>query len=141
MVGSRREPFVTNDGALIEFPMSVVDILGSRLCLFGGGYLRLFPWWLIKTAGARLMKRNRPLIFYVHPREIDPLQPRLPMGAVRRFKSYVNLSSTERKVQSILKEFPVMTFRQFVEDQWKAPACGAVAERVARVAHIAAAGD
>ena len=116
MAGSQCTPYLVRDGALIEFPISVVKILGSRLCLFGGGYLRLFPWRLIRSAGGRLMKQDRPLIFYVHPREIDPQHPRLPMNPVRRFKSYVNLSSTEQKVECILKEFPLTTFRQFLED-------------------------
>jgi hypothetical protein len=57
------------------------------------------------------------VMFYIHPREIDPGHPRLPMGAWRRFKSYVNLRSTESKLEDILNEFPVTTFRSLLERQ------------------------
>ena len=56
------------------------------------------------------------MIFYVHPREIDPDHPRLPMSASRRFKTYVNLSTTERKIRRILADFPVTTFRDYLKD-------------------------
>jgi hypothetical protein len=54
------------------------------------------------------------VIFYVHPREIDPDHPRLPMGASRRFKTYVNLRTTERKIRNILADFPVTTFNDYM---------------------------
>jgi len=53
-------------------------------------------------------------VFYIHPREIDPSHPRLPMGYSRRFKSYVNLESTESKLRRILQEFPVGTFQRVI---------------------------
>jgi hypothetical protein len=56
------------------------------------------------------------VIFYVHPREIDPEHPRLPMGVSRRFKTYVNLRTTERKIRNILAEFPVTTFHNYIND-------------------------
>ena len=52
-----------------------------------------------------------PVVFYIHPREIDPAHPRLPMSRKRRFKSYVNLETTETKVRNILRDFPVTTFK------------------------------
>jgi polysaccharide deacetylase family protein (PEP-CTERM system associated) len=99
---------------IVEFPMSVANIGWEPLCFFGGGYLRLFPYWLIRRMAKQVLDSGRPLIFYVHPREIDPEHPRLPMGSYRRFKSYVNLRDTENKIRRILDEFPVTTFQRFL---------------------------
>jgi polysaccharide deacetylase family protein (PEP-CTERM system associated) len=104
-------------GEIVEFPITVADLLGRKLCFFGGGYLRLFPYWLIRRMAARVRDEGRPVIYYIHPREIDPDQPRVPMNAKRRFKSYVNLKTTERKVDRILAEQDLATFRQFIEDE------------------------
>lgn len=107
---------VGSSGTLIEFPISVAEVLTARLCMFGGGYLRLFPWRLIKSMAKRVTEQGRPVTFYVHPREIDPGHPRLPMNPLRGFKCYVNLKSVEGKVDSILREFPVITFQQFLAE-------------------------
>ena len=88
----------TESGALTELPISVVRVLDRRLTLFGGGYLRLAPRPLIEWGIARLRAAGRPLIVYVHPREIDPDHPRLPLSAKRRFKCYVNLRTTLPKL-------------------------------------------
>lgn len=101
-------------GALVEFPISVADVLGRRQCFFGGGYLRLFPYRLIKNMAARVERDGRPVVFYVHPREVDPDHPRLPMSATRRFKSYVNLHTTEPKIRRILADFKTIPFRDWL---------------------------
>jgi polysaccharide deacetylase family protein (PEP-CTERM system associated) len=105
----------TTAGGLFEFPISVVETPLKRLCFFGGGYLRLFPWRLTKSMADRVGKQGRPVIFYIHPREIDPGHPRLPMGPIRTFKSYVNLGSTYSKLQRVVAEFEVTTFQSFLE--------------------------
>jgi polysaccharide deacetylase family protein (PEP-CTERM system associated) len=114
---SRRSPHGTaaNGQGIFEFPVTVVDLFGKPLCFFGGGYLRLFPYWLIQRMSRRVHNEGRPVIFYIHPREIDPLHPRLPMSPSRRFKSYVNLDTTEAKLDLILTQFPVTTFRALLE--------------------------
>lgn len=119
LASSPCEPYAIQgclEQTLIEFPISVVNLLAARLCLFGGGYLRLFPWWLIKAATYQVMNAGRPVIFYVHPREIDPNHPRLPMNTLRAFKYYVNLETTKAKLDRMLKEFTVSTFRQYLEE-------------------------
>ncbi len=89
-------------GSLVEFPMTVARLAGRQFCFFGGGYLRLFPISLIEFMTELVLGENRPVIFYVHPREINPAQPRLPMSRWRRFKTYVNLAGTEVKLRRIL---------------------------------------
>jgi polysaccharide deacetylase family protein (PEP-CTERM system associated) len=104
----------TQNGPLLEFPITVVRWLGRPLCLFGGGYLRLVPYPLVRAMARKVLHEGRPVVFYVHPREIDPDQPRLPMSLPRRFKCYVNLRATEAKVRQILEDFPLVTFQQFI---------------------------
>jgi len=99
---------------LLEFPMTVGRVLCLRFCFSGGGYLRLFPLPFVRHMTKRLLADGRPVIFYVHPREIDPSHPRLPMPPLRRFKSYVNLRTTETKIRKLLGEFQVTSFRDFI---------------------------
>jgi polysaccharide deacetylase family protein (PEP-CTERM system associated) len=111
---ARRDPYRVNDEGILELPISVADFMGSPMCFFGGGYLRLFPYWLIRTKANEVLAQGRPVVFYIHPREIDPEHPRLPMSRSRTFKSYVNLDSTEAKVRRVLQEFPVTTFQHAI---------------------------
>ena len=108
-------PHLTPEG-LIEFPITVSKVMGKSLCFFGGGYLRLFPYGVIRRMSHKVLAENRPVIFYIHPREIDPNQPRLSLSWSRRFKSYVNLRSTEGKVRGILRDFDVTTFSAFIAE-------------------------
>lgn len=102
----------TEFGELLEVPQSVLDFRVKRLSLFGGGYLRLFPAPLIRRGIARLEKKERPFILYVHPREIDPLHPRLEMNKWRKFKSYVNLKSTYPKLEMLCKTYSFSTMEE-----------------------------
>lgn len=113
---SPRAPYVldTRVGPLAEFPISVVNVLGKPLCFFGGGYLRLYPYAVIRRMARRVLREGRPVVFYIHPREIDPNHPRLPMGLRRRFKTYINLRTTRKKLQRICTEFPLSTFRDYL---------------------------
>ena len=107
----------TPSGSLVEVPISVARLFGRRVCLFGGGYLRLSPLALIRYATKAVLRESRPVLFYLHPREIDPEQPRLEMGAVRHFKSYVNLRTTRPKLRSLLGQFSFVTLAQYIDTQ------------------------
>lgn len=114
--GARFAPYRLNGGnrELVEFPITVSRVLGRPLCFFGGGYLRLFPYRLIRRMTRKVLKEGRPVVFYVHPREIDPEHPRLALGMARRFKSYVGLHTTEQKLRLLTGEFGHTTFRDFI---------------------------
>ncbi len=112
----------TAAGELIEFPISVIPVCGTRLCLFGGGYLRLFPLPLITHMADRVLASGRPLILYVHPREIDSAQPRLPMPPARRFRCYVKLGDTERKLRALLDRHRFVSFLAWMEHAGLTPA-------------------
>jgi polysaccharide deacetylase family protein (PEP-CTERM system associated) len=106
----------TLSGHLLEIPMSIVEIFGRRTSLFGGGYLRLANKLMIKWGIDKLQTAGRPLIVYIHPREIDPAQPHLPLSLLRQFKCYVNLSSTLPKLKWLCKNYSMLTMLEMVEN-------------------------
>ena len=106
----------TAAGDITEFPITVAAVFGRPVCFFGGGHLRLAPVALVGLMARQVQKEGRPLICYVHPREVDPDHPRLPMNARRRFKSYTNLHTTERKVRWLLSRFEFTSFQQFIAE-------------------------
>jgi polysaccharide deacetylase family protein (PEP-CTERM system associated) len=106
----------TSCGIINEFPMSTVAVMGKRMYFFGGGYLRLTPLFVIERMARRVLKEGSPVICYIHPREIDPDHPRLPMSVPRRFRSYVNLAGTENKVQRLLSAIEFTSIRGLLQE-------------------------
>ncbi len=106
----------TDTGTIREFPLSVAVLFKMRICFFGGGYLRLFPYSIIRYMSERVNKENRPVIYYVHPREIDPDHPRLPMRWKRQFQSYINLKSTLPKINKLCGEQQLTSFKNWIAE-------------------------
>jgi len=100
-------PFVmeTDAGTLKVFPVSVMQFAGKTVPFSGGGYLRLFPLRLIHYGFRQTHRRGLPVMAYIHPREINPTQPRLDLPLLKRFKYYVGLESCERKLRSLLHTY------------------------------------
>jgi len=91
---------------LLEFPPTVHRLWKLNVPVSGGGYFRLYPAWLsIRWLRAVNRRHGQPFIFYIHPWELDPGQPRLPAGWKSRFRHYQNLQTTERKLNRLLKTF------------------------------------
>jgi polysaccharide deacetylase family protein (PEP-CTERM system associated) len=114
MPGAPRHPHIIHSetGRLIEFPVSIADTPFGPQCCFGGGYLRLIPMWLVMAMAERVRGDGRGVVWYIHPREIDPGHPRLQMSLKRRFKSYVNLRGTAGKLKAILRNGNFATFSE-----------------------------
>jgi polysaccharide deacetylase family protein (PEP-CTERM system associated) len=93
-------------GALIEAPPSTVRVGSTNLPIAGGGYFRLLPYGWTRWGIARVNRvEQRPVIFYLHPWEIDPDQPRMPVGRVSRFRHYRNLHVTAARLERLLRDF------------------------------------
>jgi polysaccharide deacetylase family protein (PEP-CTERM system associated) len=93
--------------ALIEIPVSTTRVLGRNLPAGGGGYFRLAPYRMSRWAINRVNRVDmRPAIFYLHPWEIDPQQPRIKGVSLKtRFRHYVNLNRTEARLRRLLSDF------------------------------------
>lgn len=106
---SPRRMYVLNRpaGSIIEVPGSTVRLGPLNLPVGGGGYFRIAPYFWTRWGIARLNRRDeQPAIFYIHPWELDPEQPRLTAGRLGRFRHYRNLHKTEGRLRALLREFP-----------------------------------
>ena len=92
---------------MMEYPISTVQFPGVNLPIAGGGYFRLFPYWFTRMALRRINRKERqPFIFYLHPWEVDPGQPRVDgAGAKSRFRHYLNLDKTRSRLERLLQDF------------------------------------
>jgi polysaccharide deacetylase family protein (PEP-CTERM system associated) len=107
MPDAPRFPFQPEAGSLWEFPMTTARLLDRNLPCSGGGYFRLLPYRLFRLGLGRMNRHeHRPGIFYTHPWEIDPDQPRVAeCGRMSRFRHYVNLSRTAPRLERLLRDF------------------------------------
>jgi polysaccharide deacetylase family protein (PEP-CTERM system associated) len=93
-------------GAILEAPASTVRWGLLNMPVAGGGYFRILPYAWTRWGIARInTTERRPAIFYLHPWEIDPNQPRLPAGAMSRFRHYRNLHKTEQRLRQLIADF------------------------------------
>jgi polysaccharide deacetylase family protein (PEP-CTERM system associated) len=92
---------------LLEIPVTTAAVLNRNLPAGGGGYFRLLPYAVSRALLRRVNQVDaRPGIFYFHPWEIDPAQPRVPgTGLKTRFRHYVNLRRTEPRLRRLLRDF------------------------------------
>jgi len=118
--GASREPGIMstpNGRSIVEFPLSTAKFGPVELPVAGGGYFRILPYWLT-TAGLRSLnqREGRPFIFYFHPWEIDPGQPRVEHAKLSsRLRHYTNLSICEARLIRLLGDFQFTTVRDVLE--------------------------
>lgn len=99
------EPFIHPCG-LQEIPMSVVEFMGRRWPVSGGAYFRHLPYPIYKVLIDRLHRQGRPLLFYLHPWELDAEMPVLPgLGKVAKFRHYAHTGSVKVKLDRLLSDF------------------------------------
>lgn len=117
ITGSPRSPYniITNNGSPItEFPLTTAQVFGQTVPAAGGGYFRQYPYilsrWLFKKASS---DSGESQIFYLHPWEIDPGQPRIPGASwFSRFRHYTNLGRCETRLEQLLQDFNFSTVSQ-----------------------------
>ena len=91
---------------LVEFPISVLRYGGAKIPVAGGGYFRLFPYGLTRWALRKLNAQQQEFVFYIHPWEVDPDQPRVEgAGALSRFRHYLNLDRCVERLGRLLGDF------------------------------------
>jgi polysaccharide deacetylase family protein (PEP-CTERM system associated) len=119
---SERQPYAISrpKGRLIEVPGSTTKVGPLNLPIGGGGYFRILPYGWTRWGLSRVNRvEGRPAVFYLHPWEIDPDQPRLAAGWVGTFRHYRNLDQTESRLRRLLKDFvfgPVESLVSHVPD-------------------------
>jgi polysaccharide deacetylase family protein (PEP-CTERM system associated) len=96
--------FAARHGQLIEVPASTIRIAGANLPIAGGGYFRLLPYFWTRWGISRVNRIERkPVVFYIHPWEVDADQPRIAAPFSRRLRHYTNLQETEGRLRRLLR--------------------------------------
>lgn len=106
MPDAPRVPFRPDPDGVIELPMTTLRLIGRNWPCSGGGYFRLLPTALYRAGLTHINRRGQPGIFYFHPWEIDPAQPRIRnAGWKSRLRHYTNLSRMAGDIDALLRDF------------------------------------
>jgi polysaccharide deacetylase family protein (PEP-CTERM system associated) len=109
---------IWGDGSarLIEFPIGTARICGWNIPIGGGGYFRLAPYSYTRFGFQRVNSgERRPVMFYLHPWELDAGQPRPPMPWMDAFRHYVGVKKQVAKLSSLLARFHFTTVREVLD--------------------------
>lgn len=98
-------PVGADEPGLLEFPISTWRILGRNVPVAGGAYFRIFPYAFTRWAFRKINALGRPAVFYLHPWEIDPDHPRIPLPRRIALTHYFNLKATEARLRRLLADF------------------------------------
>ncbi|HEX2968408.1 MAG TPA: polysaccharide deacetylase family protein [Bacteroidales bacterium] len=102
-----------NNGTLREFPVNIKQVMGKKFVFSGGGYFRLFPYSFIKSWTAE----SNYVMSYLHPRDFDYEQPVIKnLPVTRKFRSYVGLKHSERKLSRWLDDFMFTDLQTAIKD-------------------------
>jgi len=112
--GSPTHPHVLstpNGSKIVEYPLTTYKILGQAIPVAGGGYFRLYPYCLSRFFYKKINNSGKQFVFYLHPWEVDPEQPRVKAGLLSSFRHYNNLDKCESRLASLLKTFNFTTMK------------------------------
>ncbi len=101
-----------NGSKIVEFPLTTRRIGKYNIPAAGGGYFRLYPYFLTRYLLKGVNKRqHEQFVFYLHPWEVDPDQPRIEASAFSKFRHYNNLAKCESRLNQLIKDFKFTTMR------------------------------
>ena len=107
--------FLHKRNGLIEFPPATMRVAKTSIGVAGGGYLRLFPYWITRWAVRHINEtEGQPAMVYFHPWEIDPGQPRIEAPIKSRLRHYTNLGKMYGKIERLLGDFHFSTVTDVV---------------------------
>jgi polysaccharide deacetylase family protein (PEP-CTERM system associated) len=105
-----------NGNSLIEIPATTYRLFGKNIPLGGGGYFRHSPYWYTKNLINNLNSKNHPVVFYVHPWEIDGDLPRIEgLSMINKFRSYSSTTLLKHKMIKMIKQFDFTTFADYLQ--------------------------
>lgn len=117
-------------GTIVEVPGTTMQLWGRNVPIAGGGYFRLAPYGWTRWTMERVNRAAEPVVFYIHPWEVDPGQPRLPVGRLTSLRHYTGLSRTLARLERLLSDFAFDTVAASLASSAAAPLPG-----IARLAH------
>ena len=110
-----KESPARRDRAIREIPITTLRLGKKNLPIAGGGYFRLLPYALTRWGLSRInQKEQQPFVFYLHPWEFDPEQPRMQGAGLKScLRHYLNLSRTEERFRALIKDFAFEPLKNF----------------------------
>jgi polysaccharide deacetylase family protein (PEP-CTERM system associated) len=102
---------------LLEVPLSCSNYAGIRIPCSGGAYLRFYPYSLFSHLSRNILNKNRPLIFYIHPWEVDDAPPKVLLPFFKSLRHYYNSSSSVKKIERLLSEFEFTSIQNVINEQ------------------------
>ena len=112
--GHNTELQIHQNENLIEVPLSCATFNSRRIPCSGGAYLRFYPYWLFITLAKRVVRQQRPFIFYIHPWELDHNPPAIRLPMITSLRHYYNYRPTLKKIDQLLQEFEFSTLRDIL---------------------------
>lgn len=103
-----------NGEKLIEFPPSTITTFGRRVPVAGGFYMRLLPYWFIRSGIKKINKEGQSAIVYIHPPEFDPQKPVLKLPLKEKILHYYNLHVMEGKIKQLISEFKFVPLKELL---------------------------
>jgi polysaccharide deacetylase family protein (PEP-CTERM system associated) len=107
---------MTYVNGLLEVPMRKGKLYGANIPVCGGGYFRLLPYALIKSALRQTLNKES-FVMYFHPWEFDPDQPKIGLSKFKKFRHYVGLNSNRKKFQNLLNDFNFTTIEDLIKKE------------------------
>ena len=111
--GASSSPFRYDNG-LVEIPLSTYSFCRVNFPVGGGGYFRLFPYFVFRNFLKKLNNQGKSAVLYLHPWELDAHQPRMKIRFNYRLRHYINLEKTEWRLGKLLKEFKFVNLNEMV---------------------------
>lgn len=105
----------TKSGRIVELPMLTLRLFGANVPAAGGGYMRLLPPTLMRTAISRMNAAGKPGILYMHPWEFDPGQPRLLKRGLGAFRHYFGLARMRSRLVGLLDRYEFGTLGELTD--------------------------
>ena len=106
-----------NGGSLVEFPLTTRRLGKFNIPVAGGGYFRLYPYFLTRHfLKAVNKKQDEQFVFYLHPWEVDPQQPRIEASWFSKFRHYNNLDKCEARLSSLMDDFNFTTMKSVLTE-------------------------
>lgn len=104
--------------SIVEFPISVLRYGGVTFPVAGGGYFRFFPYMLTRWGLRKLNADGQEFVFYIHPWELDPQQPRIEDASLlAKFRHYLNLKKCQQRLESLLSDFAFTPLQRILSEK------------------------
>lgn len=106
-------PYEIKEG-LLEVPLTVAVRMGRRIPCAGGAYFRFFPYPVTRSLLRSVNRDGRPIVFYIHPWELDASQPRVPLPFLKKIRQYHHIEKTEGRLIRLLADFEFTTIKDML---------------------------